>query len=189
MALLDRLKGILFDPRAEWLKIAAEPATTQSIYTGWVMILAAIGPLAMLFALGGLGVGVRIAVLAYLNGLIGTAVLALIVDLLASSFGGTKDFVASLKLVAYSLTPVWVAQVMLILPLLGMLILLGAAIYACYTFFVGAAVLNKCAPDKAIPYTIVVLLCAIVLSYIFRLTAGGIGYSAATGLMGTGMLR
>ena len=189
MALLDRLKGILFDPRAEWPKIAAEPATTQSIYTGWVMILAAIGPLAMLTALGGLGLGVRVAVLAYLNGLIGTAVLALIVDLLASSFGGTKDFVASLKLVAYSLTPIWIAEVMLILPLLGMLILLGAAIYACYTFFVGAAVMNKCAPDKAIPYTIVVLLCAIVLSYIFRLTAGGIGYSAATALSGMGMLR
>ena len=120
MALLDRLKGILFDPRREWPKIAAEPATAQSIYTGWVMILAAIGPLAMLMALGGLGLGVRVAVLAYLNALIGTAVLALIVDLLASSFGGTKDFVASLKLVAYSLTAVWVAQVMLILPLLGM---------------------------------------------------------------------
>jgi hypothetical protein len=189
MAPLDRLKGILFDPRTEWPKIAAEPATTQSIYTGWVMILAAIGPLAMLTALGGLGLGVRVAVLAYLNALVGTAVLALIVDLLASSFGGTKDFVASLKLVAYSLTVVWVAQVMLIVPLLGMLILLVAAIYACYTFFVGAAVLNKCAPDKAIPYTIVVLLCAIVLSYIFRLTAGGIGYSAATALSGMGMLR
>ena len=177
MALLDRLKGILFDPRAEWPKIAAEPATTQSIYTGWVMILAAIGPLAMLTALGGLGLGVHVAVL------------ALIVDLLASSFGGTKDFVASLKLVAYSLTAVWIAQVMLILPLLGMLILLGAAIYACYTFFVGAPVLNRCSPDKAIPYTIVVLLCAIVLSYIFRLAVGGIGYSAATALSGMGMLR
>jgi hypothetical protein len=78
---------------------------------------------------------------------------------------------------------------MLILPLLGMLVLLGAAIYACYTFFVGAAVLNRCAPDKAIPYTIVVLLCAIVLSYILRLTVGGIGYSAATTLSGMGMLR
>jgi hypothetical protein len=46
MALLDRVKGILLEPRAEWPKIAAEPATTQSLYTGWIMIFAAIGPLA-----------------------------------------------------------------------------------------------------------------------------------------------
>ena len=53
MALLDRLKGILLDPKNEWPKIAAEAATTQSIYTGWVMIFAAIGPLAMLVVGGG----------------------------------------------------------------------------------------------------------------------------------------
>ena len=38
-----------------------------------------------------------------------TFLLALIVDVLAPTFGGTKDFVASLKLVAYSYTAAWVA--------------------------------------------------------------------------------
>ena len=55
MNLVERLKGILLAPKAEWPKIAAEPMTTQGIYTGWVMILAAIGPLAMLLGFGSLG--------------------------------------------------------------------------------------------------------------------------------------
>jgi hypothetical protein len=94
MNLIDRIKGILLDPRNEWPKIAAEPATVQSLYTGWIMILAAIGPLALLLSMH----SIQIAIAQYVLALILTFVLALIVDALAPSFGGTKDFVASLKL-------------------------------------------------------------------------------------------
>src|SRR3954469_1333440 len=48
MNLVDRIKGIVVEPRNEWPKIAAEPATVQSLYTGWIMILAAVAPIAVL---------------------------------------------------------------------------------------------------------------------------------------------
>ncbi len=179
MALTDRLKGILFDPKNEWPRIAAEPATVQSIYTGWVMILAAIGPLVLLVALGALGFGVRVAIAAYINALVSTAVLALIVDALTTSFGGAKDYTASLKLVAYSATPAWIAQILMVLPFLGLIVMLAAAIYAFYLFFLGAPVLKKCAAEKAVPFTIVVLLCAIVLSYLVRLVFAGLSQGAS----------
>jgi hypothetical protein len=179
MALLDRLKGILLEPKNEWPKIAAEPETVQTIYTGWIMILAAIGPLVMLVAFGALGLGVRVAIATYVNALVSTAVLALIVDVLTPSFGGSKDYVGALKLVAYSVTPLWIAHIAMILPFLGMVVLLAAAIYACYLFFLGAPVIKKCSAEKAIPFTIVVLLCAIALSYVVRLALGGITYAAA----------
>jgi len=160
MALLDRLKGILFDPRTEWPKIGAEHASVQSLYAGWVMLFAAIGPLVVVIGKGG-AAAAKFAIGAYVMTLIATFILTLIVDALAPSFGGTKDIVASLKLVAYSSTVMWIASIASFVdPLLGMVALLAAAIYACYTFFVGAAVLRKCAPDKTVPYTIVVLLCA-----------------------------
>jgi hypothetical protein len=178
MSLVDRLKGILLDPKNEWPKIAAEPATVQSIYTGWIMILAAIGPLVMIVAFGALGLGVRVAIAAYINALVSTAVLALIVDALTPSFGGSKDYTAALKLVAYSVTPVWVAQILLILPFLGMVVMLAAAIYACYLFFLGAPVIKKSSSEKAVPFTIVVLLCAIVLSYLVRLVFAGLSQGA-----------
>jgi Yip1-like protein len=169
MNLVDRIKGILIEPRNEWTKIAAEPATAQSLYTGWIMILAAIGPLALLVALG----SARIAIAQYVMSLIITFVLALIVDALAPTFGGTKDFVASLKLIAYSYTVVWLAGVFLLLGLGGGIISLIAWIYALYTFFLGAPVLRKSSAEKAVPFTLVVVFCLIVLLTLARFVVGG----------------
>ncbi len=107
MNLVDRVKGILTEPRSEWVKIAAEPSTVQSLYTGWIMILAAIGPIALLISMH----SIQIAIAQYVLSLILTFVLALIVDALAPSFGGTKDFIASLKLTAYSYTVAWLAGI------------------------------------------------------------------------------
>jgi hypothetical protein len=159
MSIVDRVKGIIVDPRSEWIKVAAEPATVQSIYTGWIMILAAIGPLALLVATHSL----QWALAQYVLSLIVTFVLALIVDSLAPSFGGTKDFIASLKLTAYSYTAAWLAGIFNLLGMLGGLLGLIATIYAFYTFFLGAPLLKKASPEKAVPFTLIVVLCGIVL--------------------------
>ena len=173
MALLDRLKGILFEPRTEWPKIAAEPATTQSIYVGWVMILAAVGPLSILITRG--ETRTQTAVGLYIMTLIVTFILALIVDTLAPAFGGTKDFVEALKLAAYSYTAAWIAAVFQILGVAGAVLALLATIYSWYTFYVGAPVLKKCASDKAIPFTIVVVLCGFALGFLFSIALSGLG--------------
>ena len=174
MALVDRLKGILLDPRNEWPKIAAEPATPQSIYTGWVMIFAAIGPLALLVTTG--AGGVKFAIGTYIMALIITFILALLIDVLAPSFGGTKDFIAALKLSAYSYTIAWLAGIFNLLGMLGAVVALVAAIYAWYTFFLGAPVLKKCTPEKAVAFTIVVVLCGIGLGLVFSLALGVLGF-------------
>jgi hypothetical protein len=168
MATMDRIKGMLLAPKAEWPKVAAEPATVQSLYTGWIMILGLIGPIAMLVLLGFVsgGFGLSAAIASYVNTLVGVAIIALIADLIAPTFGGTRDYVASLKLVAYAATAVWVAQVALVVPILGALVVLVGAIYSVYLLFLGAPVLHKCTGDKAVAYTIVLLLCAIVIGYL-----------------------
>lgn len=165
MAMIDRIKGILIEPKTEWTSIAGEPATAMSIYTGWIMILAAIGPIAMLVGYADLGIpwALRVAVAAYVTALVIPFVLAMIVDVLAPSFGGQKDFVASLKLVAYSCTVVWLVGIAHVLGMLANLLGWIAAVYALYTFFLGAPVLRKCSADKAIPFTLIVVLCAIAL--------------------------
>lgn len=169
MNLFDRVKAILVEPRNEWAKIAAEPATVQSLYTGWIMILAAIGPVALLVATG----SIQLAIAQYVLSLIITFVLALIVDALAPSFGGTKDFIASLKLTAYSYTVAWLAGIFNLLGLLGGLLVLVATIYAFYTFFLGAPVLKKSSPEKAVPFTLVIVLCGIVLGFLASFVFSG----------------
>ncbi len=192
MNLVDRVKNILISPQTEWPVIAAEPATTQSIYTGYVMILAAIGPLAILLRglAGGFLGAVAVAIASYIIALAITFVLALIVDALAPSFGGTKDFVASLKLTAYSYTAAWIAGIFQLLPFIGGIIGLLAAIYAFYTFYLGAPVLKKCAPDKAVGFTIVVVICGLVLGFLLM----GLLFSAMfggsmVGMSGFGTIR
>ena len=188
MALIDRVKNILLTPKTEWPKIAEETATTQSIYVGYVMILAAIGPLAM--AIRGSLFGTMGALLGYAISLGVTYVLALIVDALAPTFGGEKNFLQSLKLVAYSYTAAWVAGIFHLLPFLGRVIGLLAAIYAFYTFYLGVPVMKKCPEDKAVAYTIVVVLCGIVLGVVVggllmsMLVGGGM-----MGAMGLGMMN
>ena len=188
MNLLSRIKNILLAPKDEWPMIAGEGTTPQALYLNYIMILAAIGPIVILLTYGGFGgLGIRIALAAYVNSLIGVAVLALVVDLLAANFGGSKDFVAALKLTAYSFTAAWVAQIALFIPVLGWLVILAAAIYSFYLFFLGAPVLKKCAADKAAIFTIVVLLCAIALMYLVRLIVLSLGFGAGMGMPGMNM--
>jgi hypothetical protein len=175
MALLDRLKGILFEPKSEWPKIAAETATPQSIYTNWVMIFAAIGPLALLI-IGGAGGGAKFAIGTYIMALVITFILALVIDAIAPSFGGTKDFVAALKLSAYSYTAAWIAGIFNLIGMLGAILALLAAIYSWYTFYLGAPVLRKCSAEKAAPYTIVIVLCGIGLGLLFSFALAGLGF-------------
>ncbi|HET7262777.1 MAG TPA: Yip1 family protein [Casimicrobiaceae bacterium] len=165
----DRVKGILFAPRDEWRRIAAEPASIQSIYSGWIMLLAAIGPVAVLVSTHSL----RLAVAEYILWLIITFLLAQVVDALAPTFGGSRDFVASLKLTAYSLTVAWLAGVFNLFGVLGFAPWLVAMAYAFYTLFLGASVLKKASPDRALPFTLVIVLCAFVLGYLASVIVGG----------------
>jgi len=165
MSLVDRVKGILLSPKEEWPKIGSETATVPSIYSSYIMILAAIGPIAMMlrsmfFGFFGAIVG---AIVMYVVALGCTYVMALIVDALATTFGGEKNFVQSLKLAAYASTAVWVAGILHLLGGLAGILILLAALYSLYTFYLGITVLKKCPQDKAVPYTLVVVVCVVVL--------------------------
>ena len=178
MALVDRVKNILLTPRTEWSAIAGETATVPGLYTGYIMILAAIGPIALALRMGLFGMGLGIALVSYVIALVMAYVLAWIVDALAPSFGGEKNLERSLQLVAYSFTAAWVAGIFHLVPLVGSLLSLAGSLYSLYLFYLGAPVLRKCAAEKAAGFTVVVVLCAIVagaiLSYLM-FSLGGFG--------------
>jgi hypothetical protein len=162
MNLGDRIKNIVLAPKAEWTKIDAEPATTQTIFTGYVMILAAIAPIMMVVV--SMGRVIFPAIGQYVIALAMTFALALVVDALAPSFGGTKNFVKSLALVAYSWTGVWiVGGIAAIIPAVAGLLWIAAVIYAFYTLYLGAPILGRASAEKAAGFTVVVVLCSIAL--------------------------
>ena len=131
---------------------------------------------------------IQFAIAQYVLALISTFVLALIVDWLAPTFGGSKDFIASLKLIAYSYTAAWLAGVFLLLGMLGYLLTLLATIYSFYAFVLGAPVLGKSSPEKAVPFTLVVVLCAIVLAFLTSFVFSGMTTMAPRMNSGMGLM-
>jgi hypothetical protein len=158
MALVERITNILLKPKFEWPKIADEAATVSSLFTGYIMLLAAIGPVVM-----ALKSGPAIALLSYAITLGVTYLVAMIVDALAPTFGGEKNFIQSLKLTAYSYTAAWIAAVLQVVPLLGGILSLLGTVYAWYTFYLGVAVMKKCPQEKAVVYTVAIVICGLLL--------------------------
>jgi len=201
MSLIERVQPILVRPKQTWPVIAAEGGDAASIFTGYVMILAAIPAVAAFIGLtlvgvGGFGVSYRLPVLAglvqmivsYLLTLAMVFVLALIVNGLAPTFGGTKDSVRALKLVAYGTTASFLGGIFNLIPMLSLLGVL-ASLYSIYLIYTGIAVMMRCPPDKAGAYTAVVIVCGIVASVVIIGVAALVTPGRGGGLTGiaTGM--
>jgi hypothetical protein len=174
MNLIQRVQDILLKPKETWPTIAQEPATVASIYQTWLIFLAAVPAVAAFIGLsiigvGGFGFGFRVPILAglmhmvlsYALSLGMVFVLSLIVDALAPTFGGTKNPIAALKVVAYGSTAGFVAGIFSLLPALSILGLL-ASLYSIYLIYTGLPALMKNPPDKSAGYTAVVVICGIV---------------------------
>ncbi len=171
MSLIDRAKNILLQPKQEWPVIDTEQTSTGALYTGYVIPLAAIGPVASLigwsaFGFVGsyrlpIGIGLRMAVVHYVLALVSVFVLGLIIDALAPTFGGQKNQAQALKVAVYSSTAAWVAGIFGLIPALAILSILG--LYSLYLLYLGLPILMKAPEDKAVGYTAVVIISAIVL--------------------------
>lgn len=199
--IVERIKAILTTPRTEWPAAAAEPATVQGLYAGYIAIVAALPIIAgfikgSLIGTGAFGITVRTPigmgivgmVLHYVLALAIVYVVALIINALAPTFGGQKDMVQALKTVAYSWTASWIAGIAVIVPWLGWLIAIAGAIYAIYLLYLGLPHTMKCPPEKAGGYTAVSVIIAIVLSWIVGvIVVGVIGTAAMTGAAMGGM--
>src|SRR5207245_10836986 len=84
-------------------------------------------------------------------------------------FGAQRVHVAPFKLVAYAYTAVSIAEIFRLIPAVGGIIGLLAGIYSLYTFYLGAAPVKLCPAEKAVGYTIIVLICNIVLFWLLGL--------------------
>jgi hypothetical protein len=185
MNLVDRVKRILLSPQTEWQVVDAEPATPAELYTGYILPLAAIGPIAMIigYSVAGIstpfmgtyrvpiGSSIASALVSYVLTLAATYVLALIIDAMAPTFNGQRGQVQALKVAAYSSTPSWLAGIFLLIPVLGILTVIGS-LYSLYLLYLGLPVLMKSPREKALTYTVVVVLAAVVLFLLTSMIAG-----------------
>jgi hypothetical protein len=196
MRLIDRAKNIIVTPKSEWDVIAGEATPTQQLIVGYVLPLAGAAAIAgfigsalfLGFFGGALGIGASLvaAIIHVVMAVVSVFVIGFIVDALAPTFSGQKNFDQAVKLVAYAYTPGWVFGLLAIIPFLGWLAALVGGIYGIYLLYLGLPKLMKSPEDKSVPYLIVVIVCAIVLWVVIAMltTCATMG-----GIMGAGMLH
>jgi hypothetical protein len=199
MDLTTRAKNILLTPNTEWPVIAQEQTPTGTLISGYVVPLAAISAVAGF--IGGSFVGTTVpflgtyrapiltglasAVLVFVMSIVAVFILSFIIDALAPTFGAQKNSGQAMKVAVYSYTPAWLAGVLQILPPLAVLGIL-AGLYGIYLLYLGLPHLMKAPQDKAVPYTAVVVVCAIVLSMVAAMVGGMMMAPAALAGMGVG---
>jgi hypothetical protein len=184
-SLIDRAKAIILQPKAEWEKIAAEPADAGKLIGGYLVPLAALSAIAFaigasVFGYGGFGFSVRLglttvigmAVTQVVMAIVGALVLAWIVNALAPSFGSTQDMGQAQKLVVYSWTASFLAGLFAIYPPLGMLSILG--LYSLALLYMGMPPLMKTPLDKRVGYFIATIIAAIVIFVIIGAAMGAV---------------
>jgi hypothetical protein len=198
--IVARAKGMLLTPRTEWPVAAAEPDSVAGLYSGYILLLAAI-PVIVTFlastAIGvsvpllgtfriGIGAALTAAVVRYALTLVAVYVVALIVDALAPTFGAEKNPVQALKTVAYSYTALWVISIVGIIPGLALLATLAGAIYSIYLLNMGLPSTMKCPADKTVGYTALTVVITFVVGVVISLVIGTLGLGVGRGLGGFG---
>ena len=96
-----------------------------ALITGYVAILAAIPAVCGFIGTSIVGIagyrtpfiaGVLSAIVGYVVTLVGVFIVAFVIDALAPTFGGRKDFVSAMKVAAYAPTAAWLASVFMLFP-------------------------------------------------------------------------
>ncbi len=188
MALIDRVKNILLTPKTEWEVIEKESATTADLLKNYAAPLIVIGALASFIGLGGFGFSFKLGfvdglvqtVLRIVLGLVAVVVVGYIIDALAPTFGAQKNLSQAMKTAVYSFTAAWVAGFLGIIPALGLIGLL-ISLYGFYLLYLGLPVLMKCPPEKAVPYTVVTVIAAIVVMVIIGVVVSAVTPSRMPG--------
>ncbi|HYK90823.1 MAG TPA: YIP1 family protein [Acidobacteriota bacterium] len=192
--LMARVTNIITRPKEEWQVIAGESASVASLYSSYIVILAAIPVVAGFIKMSLIGTtvvfttvrvgfvtGMVGAIVGYVLSLAGVYLAAFVVEKLAPTFQSQGDISQALKLVAYAYTAAWVAGVFNLLPIIGILGVLAGGIYSIYLFYLGLPVLMRTPPDKVVAYMIVAAVVIFIIYIVIGMVVGAITTASILG--------
>lgn len=173
----ERAKRIILSPKTEWAAIEAEPMTALDLYRNYILYLAAVPAIANFLGgwLFGFSRGDNVVHYTFFGGLMRAVLqygltlpliygVALVISRLAPSFEGKADDLRALKLIAFSYTPIWLAEIFGLVPGLRWLDVLG--VYAVYLFYVGVSRLMRSKEEYSDVYTAAALVTGIVAAFL-----------------------
>ena len=187
MNVLQRAFRICTQPAAEWRVIEAERTRPAQAIFGYLLPLTLMTLAVSLVRMAmfaeplrdpSLDVGVMTLASVAAFGIIATlgacAITAFVINGVAPTFQARPGLHQAFKLAVYSWTPVVLAGLLRIVPVLGELGILSliGALYALYLLYLGLPVLMKSPSDRTVPYVLVVAVVAFVATMAVSMTIG-----------------
>ncbi|HEY6453334.1 MAG TPA: Yip1 family protein [Steroidobacteraceae bacterium] len=186
------MKNILLSPRTEWARIATESSSIGELYVRYaVPLLLAVALLSFVHMsvigtttfFGGtmrlpMTLGLTSALFTVVAGAVGLAIVSLVINMLAPTFGAQREWRQAFKVAVYTMTPSAVASVFSLLPALGTLLGLVAVLYGIYVLYLGLIPVMQTPKERAVGYTATIIIVTIVLSILLGVlfaTLGGAG--------------
>ncbi|HYF07625.1 MAG TPA: Yip1 family protein [Acetobacteraceae bacterium] len=177
MDIVARAKGMLLTPAQEWSAVAAESTDVATLFRSYVMPLAGVSALGAFLAglfSGMIGFAIASAIITFVMALISVFVIGKIAEILAPNFGAPQDSLAAMKLAAHAPTAAWIAGFFAFVPILGGLIALAGGIYSLYLYYLGGPPVMRVPQDKALMFTIAIVVVAIVVYAVLAIFVGGL---------------
>ncbi len=178
----ERARSLLLNPAGTWEVIRTESTTVGDIYKNYLVILAAVPAIAGFIGLTMVGISMPYPfsgtyhapffntlvsqVITYAISLGMVYVAALVIEKLGPKFGASVNTLGAFKLVAYSMTPAWVAGICGIFPWLMMLAGLLGFGYSVYVFWLGVQPMTGVPADRKGGYVAVSALTIFALGVI-----------------------
>jgi hypothetical protein len=180
--LLEKVKGILFDPANSWQKVKEEKIDIKQFLFSYVLILAAIGPVSQFigYVIIGRAFGFRLSffgglfnlILSYVVSIAGIALASFIMGQLSLSLNYKKDFIEHFKLISYSLTPYWILSVFYIIPPISAIAIIGG-LYSLYLLYLGTPIVIEVPKEKIIIYIIILVIILFIIYFCLNLLSSG----------------
>jgi hypothetical protein len=173
MNLVERAKNIIVTPKTEWDAVAAEEPNIQQILLSYVLPFALIPTIAAIIGWGVVGIfgfrsfsyGIAMGLVQLINAFLSVLIAGFVIDALAPSFGSQKNMGRAVQLVAYSMTPIWLAGILNIFPTIGWLAgLIG--LYGLFLMYLGLTPLMKTPEDKKVVYLVISIIILIVVYFV-----------------------
>lgn len=183
--ILSRAKKVLTDPKGAWGEIKEEALAPKELYFSYVLVLAAIPPLATYIGMVVFGVsmpfsnmtyrwpifgGLVTAVVQYGVSLAALLVFAFIIEKLGPTFKASPSFGDALRLSAFAMTPGWVGGALGIIPMLSILGILFS-IYGLYVLYVGFPTMTGVPEEGTLKYFAASVVLSIIAMFLIGLVA------------------
>lgn len=178
--LLQHSFEILLNVADTWKTIKEKNTAPLTVIMGYVVVMAALGPLAAYFGTTQVGweisgnvyyltpsVAFQLCLLTYLAIIGGIIFLGFMINWMARNYGGSEETDAKkgITLAGYSVTPVYIASISVLHPsaMINALIILAAACWAGYLLLKGIEELYGIPEERAFVFSASVLAVALVL--------------------------